>query len=103
MISNQRYINSIYIQTKTINTTQIDILNIEVFPSNDGLNVSSIETFPIYDDVDIPNIETFPMDESDEMDNIIFIDGVTQAKNLNIPKSVARQVKKTFTRSKEEL
>ncbi|WP_252250316.1 hypothetical protein [Clostridium sp. ZBS13] len=35
----------------------------------------SIETFPIYDDVDIPNIETFPMDQSDEMDNIIFIDG----------------------------
>ncbi|WP_315077926.1 hypothetical protein [uncultured Clostridium sp.] len=68
MISNQRYINSIYIQTKTINTTQIDIpniadiSNIEIFPSDDGLNVPSIETFPIYDDVDIPNIETFPMD-----------------------------------------
>ncbi|WP_252250322.1 hypothetical protein [Clostridium sp. ZBS13] len=83
-----------------INTTQNDIISsavdkcwipegineptIEVFPSDDGLNVPSIETFPIYDDVDIPNIETFPMDESDEMDNIIFIDGISNFKVNNM-------------------
>ncbi len=42
----------------------------------------SIETFPIYDDIDIPNIKTFPMDQSDEMDNIIFIDGARQLDEL---------------------